>query len=123
VAVQSKNGPAVSKAFARVLAQAKPRCPQRLHTDKGIKFFNAQFAALMRTHAITHFASESDQKAACAERFNRTLKSRLFTLMTARATQRWIDVLDAVVYAYNYSRHRTIGMAPASVRRTDEARL
>ena len=77
----------------------------------------------MHTHGIAHYASESDQKVACAERLNRTLTTRLFTLMTARATQRWVDALDAVFDAYNHSRHRSIGMCPASVRRADQDRI
>ena len=77
----------------------------------------------MHTHGIAHFASESDQNTTCAERLNRTLKTRLFTLMLARATQRWVDALDAVVDEYNYSCHCSIGMCPSSVRRADQDRI
>ena len=122
-AVLDKSAKSVADAFAQVLARARPRCPSRLQIDKGKEFFNASFAVLMHTHDIAHFASESDQKAACTERLNRTLKTRLFTLMTTRATQRWVDTLDAVVDAYNHSRYRSIGMCPASVRRADQDRI
>ena len=122
-AVRDKSAKTVADAFAQVLASARPRCPRRLQTDKGKEFFNASFAALMHTHGIARFASESDQKAACAERLNRTLKTRLFILMTASATQRWVDALDAVVDAYNHSRYRSIGMCPASVCRSDQDRI
>ena len=122
-ALRDKSAKTVADAFAQVLARARPRCPSRLQTDKGKEFVNASFAALMHTHGIAHFASKSGQKAACAERLNRTLKTRLFTLMTARATQSWIDALDAVVDAYNHSHHRSIGMCPASVRRADQDRI
>ena len=50
--------------FAKVLRQAAPRCPARLQTDKGLEFFNSQFASLMKRHKIEHFASNSDLKAA-----------------------------------------------------------
>ena len=122
-AVRNKSAKTVADAFAQVLAKARPRCPSRLKTEKGKEFFNPSFAALMHTHGIAHFESESDQKAACAERQNRTLKTRLYTLMTTRATQRWVDALDAVVDAYNHSRHRSIGMYLAGVRRADQDRI
>ena len=86
--MRDKSAKTVADALARVLASARPQCPRRLQTDKGKELFNASYAALMHTHGIAHFASESDQKAACAERLIRTLKTRLFTLMTARDTQR-----------------------------------
>ena len=121
--MRDKSAKTVGDVFTQVLASARPRCPRRLQTDKGKEFFNASLAALMHTHGIAHFASESNQKAACAERLNRTLKTRLFTLMMARATHRWVDALDAVVDAYNHSRHRSIGMCQASVRRADQDRI
>ena len=122
-AVRDKSAKTVADTFAQVLARERQRDPSRLQTDKGKEFFNASFAALMHTHGIAHIASESDQKSACAERLNRTLKCRLFTLMTARSTQRWVDALDAVVDAYNHLRHRSINMCPASERRADQDRI
>ena len=122
-AVRDKSAKTVTDAFAQMLACARPRSPRRLKTENGKEFFNASFAALMHTHGFAHFASESDQKAACAELLNRTLKTRCFTLMTSRATKRWVDALDAVVQAYNHSRYRSIGICPASVRRADQDRI
>lgn len=77
-AVPNKDGATVTEAFRTVLDQAAPRKPKRLHTDKGKEFFNKDFAALMNRRGINHFATESDQKAAVVERFNRTLKTRLW---------------------------------------------
>ena len=102
--VRDKSAKPVADAFAQVLEKVRPPCSRRLQTEKCKEFLNASFAALMETHNIAHFASEIVQKAACAERLNRTVKTRLFTLMTARATQRWVDALDAVLDAYNHSR-------------------
>ena len=73
ITVNSKNAKAITKAFDQVLITANPRQPRRLQTDKGKKLFNLDFQALMKRHKIQHFASESDQKAAVVERFNRTI--------------------------------------------------
>ena len=77
-AVPNKDGATVTEAFRTVLERASPRKPERLHTDKGKEFFNKDFAALMKQRGINHFATDSDQKAAVVERFNRTLKTRLW---------------------------------------------
>ena len=77
----------------------------------------------MKRHGIQHFISESEQKATVVERFNRTTKTRIWTYLSDRGTVRWVDVIEDLVDAYNNSRHRTIGMAPADVDKKDENRL
>ena len=57
------------------------------------------------------------------ERFNRTIKARIWTYLSDRGTVRWVDVIHDLVDAYNHSRHRSIGMAPADVQKKDKYRL
>ena len=121
VPVKDKGSKTVATAFASILD--KGRHPKKLQTDKGKEFFNKDFAALMRRHDVQHFASESDQKAAVVERFNRTIKSRIWTFFSAKRTQRWVDDLPSLMEGYNRSYHRSIGMAPADVTEADEDRI
>ena len=57
------------------------------------------------------------------KKFNRTIKTRIWTYLFDRATVRWVNVIQDLVYAYTHSRHRFIGMAPADVQQIDENRL
>ena len=123
IPVHSKDAKAITAAFGPVLNTANPRHPRRLQIDKGKELFNSNFQALMKRHGIQHFASESDQKAAVVERFNRTIKARIWTYLSDCGTVRWVDVIQDLVDAYNNSRHRSIGMAPADVQKKDENRL
>ena len=77
----------------------------------------------MKRHKIEHFASNSDLNTACVTRFNRNIKTRLYTYMTAKSRNRWVDVLQDIMNSYNHSRHRSIGMAPADVRKKNQDRL
>ena len=77
----------------------------------------------MTKNGIHHFASESDQKAAVVERFNRTLKKRIWTYLSAKRTKKWVDALPAILKSYNGSYHRSIGMAPNKVTIEDEDRI
>ena len=113
----------MTAAFRNVLNGAVPRCPRRLQTEKGKEFFNALFANLMRHHGIQHFATDSDQKAAVVERFNRTIKTRIWTYMSEKGTVRWVDVLQKLIVSYNQSFHLSIGMAPTDVKHKDENRI
>ena len=77
----------------------------------------------MKRHGIQYFATESEQKAAVVKRFNRTIKTKIWTYLSDRGTVRWVNVIQDLVDAYNNSSHRSIGMAPADVEKKDENRL
>ena len=115
VPVYSKDAKAIMAAFGQMLTTANPRHHKRLQNDKRKQFFNSHFQTLMKCHGIQHFASESKQTAAVVERFNRTIKTRIWTYLSDRGTVRWIDIIHDLVVAYNHSRHRSIGIAPADV--------
>ena len=123
VPIPSKDAKAITGAFKQVLTDAKQRRPRRLKTDKGKELFNSDFQALMKRHDIQHFATERELKAAVVEWLNRTNKSRIWTYLSERGTVRWINVIQDLVDAYNHSRHRSIGMAPANVQIKDESHL
>jgi transposase InsO family protein len=110
VPVKDKRGLTVSAAFGKIFAD---RTPNMLQTDRGLEFLNAQVQEVFRKNNVHHYYSLNDDiKAALVERFNRTLKSRLYRYMTHHRTNRWIDALDDVVKSYNSSYHRSIGTAP-----------
>ena len=113
VPIKDKRGSTVAVAFEKIFAE---RVPNMLQTDRGTEFLNVQVQGVFRKYKIHHYFSLNDDiKAALIERFNRTLKSRLFRYMTRHHTSRWVDVLDDVVKSYNRSHHRSIGTAPIDV--------
>jgi hypothetical protein len=115
VPVKSKSTKDMVIAFNELFELTKPRMPQRLQTDKGKEFFNKDVTKLLRSKNIHHFASNSDNKAAVVERFNRTIKTDLWTYFTAQDTKRYTNILQDVLYAYNHRVHRSIGMCPVDV--------
>jgi len=54
-------------------------------------------------------------KAAVVERFNTTLKQKMYRYFTAKRTRRYLDVLPDLLHSYNNTHHRFIGMAPMDV--------
>ena len=49
------------------------------------------------------------------ERFNRTLKTKMWRYFTHKNTYRYTNVLQTFLKAYNHTKHRSIGMAPVDV--------
>jgi hypothetical protein len=111
--LKDKRGPTLAAAFEKIFADTIPNLVQ---SDRGTEFLNNHVQEVFKKYNIRHYWSLNDDiKAACVERFNRTLKTRMYRFFTARHTNRWIDVLQSLIKSYNSSFHRTIGMSPNEV--------
>jgi len=121
--MKTKHGEATTRAMKEILKRSSPRIPSRLHTDKGKEFFNSNFKALMKEKEIEHFATSTDRsKAAIAERFNRTLKEKIYKFLDSNpSNNRYLDVLQDLVDSYNNTVHSSIKMKPAEVSSENEA--
>ena len=118
IPLKTKSGTEVTSAFEKILGETK--C-NMLQTDKGTEWLNAKFQTLLRSHGIKFYTSENDDiKAAVIERFNRTLKSKMWRYFTYKNTRRFLDVLPDLIHSYNNTYHRSIGMKPANVNSSNE---
>ena len=116
--LKTKSANDVTNAMRKVFSNAKKHGhapPKNLHTDEGKEFYNSKFQDLMKEHNINHYNTYSKLKASIVERFNRTLKEKMYRKFTAENTERWIDFLDDLVKDYNQTKHSTIGMKPVDV--------
>jgi len=120
IPVKSKSAKDMVEGFKQLFKEAAPRKPKKLQTDKGKEFLNKSIQDLLKKEGIQHFVTNSDKKAAVVERFNRTIKSRIWTYFTAHQTRRYIDILPKLLASYNKTYHRSIGRAPNDVRKKDE---
>ncbi|RWS23610.1 hypothetical protein B4U80_09271 [Leptotrombidium deliense] len=98
--------------------------PESLRTDKGLEFTNKKMSDLFNAYGINFFTSNNKHiKCAVVERFNRTLKAKMFKYFTANGTRKYIEVLDDFTNSYNNTVHRSIGMRPNEVREGDEKQI
>jgi len=115
IPIKNKKPESVVEAFKQIL-KCNSRKPWRLLTDKGTEFRGKPFQDFLKKHDIQYIASESpDIKAAVAERYNRTLKSRLWKHFTKTRSLRYIEDLPELVTAINHSYHRSIKCRPVDV--------
>lgn len=113
VPLKDKKGSTLVKAFQKILSSG--RTPVRLFTDKGTEFKNREFQNLLRRKGIHYFTPNNETKCSIVERFNRTLKTKMWKYFTDKNTNKYIDALPKFIKAYNNSKHRSIGTSPASV--------
>ncbi len=96
-----------------------PIKPEKLRSDLGVEFKNKQVAEYLNNEGIDHFFAQSDKKANMAERFIRTIKTKLVRYMSKNKTVKWVDILNDVVDSYNNTFHRSIGTSPSLVKKGD----
>ena len=106
VPLSKKTGPSIVNAFQVIFKQG--RKPRKLNTDQGTEFLNRTFQAFLKQEDIHFFTSKNEPKCAVVERFNRTLRQKLWKHMTAKQTHRYINTLPHLVSGYNHSWHRSI---------------
>ena len=113
--LKGKSARYMVPAITRILDQLFPRVGF-VQSDRGQEFLNCEVQKLFRERKIKHYWSFNDEiKASVVERWNRTLKSKMFKYFTHNNTHRWVDVLGALVENYNNTIHRIIKMAPNQV--------
>ena len=113
VPLKNKTGETLVNGFQSILGLG--RSPEKLQTDKRTEFLNHNFQSLVEKNSIHFFTTNSDLKASMVERFNRTLKTRMWKYFTTKNTRVYIDIMPDIVHGYNNSYHRSIGQKPASV--------
>lgn len=119
VPLENKTGTSLVKAFEDIFAQG--RKPLKLQTDKGTEFRNKVFQRFLKEEGVDFFVTQNeDIKASIVERFNRTLKEKLWRYFTKKNTLRYVEVLQPMVQSYNRSYHRSIKRAPADVSTTNQ---
>ena len=122
IPLKRKTGQSVAEAFETIFSRG--RKPLALQTDQGKEFTNERVQSLLKSEGVRFFTTYNvETKASIVERFNRTLKSRMWRYFTENLTLKYTDVLPQLVEAYNQTYHRTIDMAPAEVKVENEEAL
>ena len=112
IPLKDKSSASVTKAFKTIF---KSRIPRKLRSDQGKEFVNRPFQAYLKSKGVLFFTAINDPKASVVERFNRTLRSRMWRYFTANGTERYVDVLQQLTDGYNATPHSAHGYAPKDV--------
>ena len=80
----------------------------KMWTDKGKEFYNKHVKAL----GVQLYSTEKEEKSSVVERWNRTMKEKMFKYFSANNTKKYIDILDEMVNNYNSTKHSSIKMTP-----------
>ena len=107
VPLKDKSGKSVSAALIKIFGEG--RKPEKLWVDKGKEFYNKEVKTIVEL-----YSTENEEKSCIVERWNRTMKEKMFKYFSANSTYRYIDVLDDMVRKYNNTKHSSIKMTPTA---------
>ena len=113
--MKDKKGVSIVNAFQKILKESN-RKPNKIWVDKGSEFYNNSFKKWLEDNDIEMYSIHNEGKSVVAERFIRTLKTKIYKYMTSVSKNVYIDRLDDIVNEYNNTYHRTIKMKPVDVK-------
>ena len=111
VPLKSKTGVDVANALSKIFDERSDlgeRRPMKMWTDKGKEFYNKHVKDL----GASLYSTENEEKSSVVERWNRTMKEKMFKYFSANNTRKYINILDEMVNNYNNTKHSSIKMAP-----------
>ena len=113
IPIKNKSAEEIVRAYGMIIKDRKPRL---LQSDEGKEFLNSKFQVFLRTNNIRFFTSKNREiKCSIVERFNRTLKTKIWKHFSKIRMYRYIDALPQIMTVYNNAYHRSIKMTPAEV--------
>ena len=115
VPLKDKKGVSIVNAFRKILNKSG-RNRNKIWVDKGSEFYNNSFKKWLKDNDIEMYSIHNEGKSVVAERFIRTLKTKIYKYMTSVSKNVYIDKLDDIAGEYNNTYHRTIKMKPVDVK-------
>ena len=115
VPLKDKKGASIVNAFQKILKESD-RKPKKIWVDKESGFYNSSFKKWLKDNDIKMYSIHNEEKSVVAERFIRTLKTKIYKYMTLVSKTVYIDKLDDIVGEYNNTCHRKIKIKPADVK-------
>ena len=101
VPLKDKKGSSIVNAFQTVIS--KGRKPNKVWVDQGSECYNNSFKEFLKINNIEIYSTYNEGKSVVAERFIRTLKSKIYKHMAAVSNNVYFYVLDGIVDKYNNS--------------------
>ena len=113
VPLMDKKGETVTEAFKTIFKEG--RKPQYLWTDKGKEYYNKNMKELLEKNGIAQYSTENEEKSSVCERWNRTIKTKMWKQFTVQGNSQYLDILPKILSQCNNAKDSSIKMTPVEV--------
>ena len=110
IPLKDKKGESVMNAFKTIFNEG--RKPQYLWVDKGKEFYNKHLKELLDKYNIKIYSTENEEKSSVVDRWNRTIKNKMWKQFTIQGNTQYLDMLPKILKQYNNTKHSSIKMKP-----------
>ena len=93
IPLKGKKGTSIVNAFNKIIKQSN-RKPNKIWVDQGSEFYNRVFKRWLSDNDIIMYSTFNEGKSVLAERFIRTLKTKLHKHMTATGKNVYYNVVN-----------------------------
>ena len=122
--IKSKKGIEIVQILKKILSSKEGKKFRYLHTDRGSEFYNVNVKKFLKEKKIKHFSTYNDEmKASIIERFNRTLKIKLWKYFTKTGKFNYLFVLPKLVESYNNTYHSSIKTEPNKINKENKEKI
>ena len=83
-----------------------------LWTDKGSEFISKHFKDFLSRKGIKLYHTENEEKSSVVERWNKTMKNRMWKMFTVNNNTIYWDKIEKLVDDYNNARLSSIKITP-----------
>jgi len=124
IPLKNKSANEVHHSLSKFFKKSTPHLDlakvKNVQTDQGKEFFNSKCSTLFKALGINHYCTYTTLKAAIVERWNRTIKTKIWKHFSLLGKYKWIDDLQRLVDQYNAEVHRITKFAPKEVNETNK---
>ena len=103
VPLKTKTGLEVSKSFKTIFKKSRAK-PKKLWVDKGKEYYYKNVLDLLAKNNIEIYSTENEEKSSVCERWNRTIKEKMYKRFTIQKNTVYIDILPKILASYNNSK-------------------
>ena len=113
--LNDKRGVSIVDAFQKILDESN-RKPNKIWVDKGSELYNNSFKTWLKDNDIEMYFIHNEGKSIVAEKFIRTLKTKIYRYVTSISKNVYIDKLEDIVNEYNNTYYRTVKIKSVDVK-------
>ena len=108
---KDKKGKTIPNAFTEIVNKSNHK-PNKLWVDQGREFYNKLMQERLKNNDILMYSTHNEGKSVIAERFIRTLNSKIYKKMTANDSKFYFGYLNKLVDQYNNTYYHSINKKP-----------
>src|SRR5207244_10980274 len=105
IPLKAKTGKQMIEFFQNLF---KNRKPKKIWSDAGKEFINKEFKKFLSDNEVELYQTFNEGKAVVIERFNRTIKEKMWRYFTETGSNTYLSILPKLLHEYNNTMHSTI---------------